>query len=45
LRFYKSQDFRSYNSEDFILSLAKVRGMQIKEKFAEAFEVIRMKFK
>lgn len=45
LKFYKSQDFRSYNSEDFILSLAKVRGMQIKEKYAEAFEVIRMKFK
>ncbi|MDQ3019948.1 MAG: PIG-L family deacetylase [Bacteroidota bacterium] len=45
LKFYKSQDFRSYNNEDLILSLAKVRGMQIKEKFAEAFEVIRMKFK
>ncbi len=45
LRFYKSQDFRSYNNEDFIMALAKVRGMQIREKYAEAFEVIRLKFK
>lgn len=45
LKFYKSQDFRTYNTEDFIISLAKVRGMQIKEKYAEAFEVIRLKFK
>ncbi len=45
LRIYKSQDSRDYNSEDFICSLAKVRGMQIREKYAEAFEVIRLKFK
>ncbi len=44
LRLYESQDFRAYNSEDLIIALAKVRGMQIKEKYAEAFEVIRLKF-
>lgn len=44
LKFYKSQVFRSYNKEDFIISLAKVRGMQVKEHYAEAFEVIRLKF-
>ena len=44
LKFYKSQEFRPYNAEDLIFSLAKVRGMQIKEKYAEAFEVIRLKF-
>ena len=45
LKYYKSQDFRNYNNEDLICSLAKVRGMQIREKYAEAFEVIRLKFK
>ena len=39
---YKSQNFRSYLSEEFIRSLAIVRGTQIGVQFAEAFEVIRL---
>jgi LmbE family N-acetylglucosaminyl deacetylase len=41
LKFYKSQSDRAYATEDFIRSLAKVRGTQIGVKYAEAFEVIR----
>jgi LmbE family N-acetylglucosaminyl deacetylase len=39
---YNSQAHRSYASEDFIKSLATVRGVQINAKFAEAFEVVRI---
>jgi LmbE family N-acetylglucosaminyl deacetylase len=39
---YKSQNFRSYLSKEFIRSLAVVRGTQIGVEFAEAFEVIRL---
>lgn len=38
---YKSQEHRTYLNEDFIRSLATIRGVQIGCKFAEAFEVIR----
>lgn len=38
---YKSQVGRSYMSEDFIFSLAKVRGVQIGTDYAECYEVIR----
>jgi len=38
---YKSQSGKAYISEDFIRSLARVRGTQIGIKYAEAFEVIR----
>lgn len=41
LKAYKTQEGKSYMSPDFIRSLAVVRGTQINEKFAEAFEVIR----
>ncbi|MDB4534303.1 PIG-L family deacetylase [Vicingaceae bacterium] len=41
LKEYKSQLKRGYLNEDFVRSLAKVRGLQIGVKFAEAFEVIR----
>lgn len=44
LNFYESQKHKNYVDEDFIWSLAKVRGVQIKEKYAESFEVIRVKF-
>jgi LmbE family N-acetylglucosaminyl deacetylase len=43
LKSYKSQEHRSYANEDFIRSLSKVRGVQINEKYAEVFEVIRLK--
>lgn len=41
LKCYKSQMHKNYINEQFIKSLAMARGTQIKEKFAEAFEVIR----
>ena len=41
---YESQKHRPYASEDFIKSLAKVRGTQINSEYAECFEVLRMKF-
>lgn len=39
---YKSQSYRSYLNGSFILSLAKIRGVQIGSEYAEAFEVIRL---
>lgn len=39
---YGSQKGRPYMSEEFILSLAKTRGIQISSDYAEAFEVIRL---
>jgi LmbE family N-acetylglucosaminyl deacetylase len=44
LKEYTSQRHRDYISEEFIFSLAKVRGVQIGCEFAEAFEVIRLVF-
>ncbi len=41
LKEYKSQGARDYLSDEFIYSLAKVRGVQVGCEFAEAFEVIR----
>jgi len=38
---YMSQKTRLYGGLDFIESLAAVRGAQVKQRFAEAFEVIR----
>lgn len=38
---YKSQAFRNYATEDFIKSLAKVRGVQAGSTYAEAFDVLR----
>lgn len=44
LKIYKSQSNRFYRSEDYVKSLAVIRGIQIQNKYAEAFEVIRVKF-
>ncbi len=41
LQEYQSQRFRSYSKSSFIQSLAEVRGTQINQPLAEAFEVIR----
>ena len=41
LKLYKSQEHRSYASEEFIKSLAITRGTQIGRKFAEVFEFVR----
>lgn len=38
---YRSQAHRPYASEDFIRSLAKVRGVQSGHQYAEAFELVR----
>lgn len=42
LKEYQSQAHRNYMQEDFIRSLAKVRGVQSNRELAEAFEVYRM---
>jgi len=41
LKCYKSQANKYYATEDFVWSLAKIRGVQIASEFCEAFEVIR----
>ena len=41
LKEYKSQGQKDYMSKDFILSLARTRGIQIGTQFAESFEVVR----
>jgi LmbE family N-acetylglucosaminyl deacetylase len=38
---YNSQKHRPYANEDFIRSLANIRGVQIGKKYAEVFEVVR----
>ena len=42
LKEYKSQSGRDYMDEDFIFSLARIRGVQIGAEYAESFEVIRL---
>ncbi len=41
LKAYKSQAHRKYLTHEFIMSLARTRGVQIGVKYAETFEVIR----
>lgn len=41
---YKSQGHRPYTNENFIRSLATMRGVQISKQYAESFEAIRMLF-
>ena len=43
---YKSQIVkkRPYFEKTFIEGVAKMRGVQINETYAEAFEVVRIKF-
>ena len=42
LKAYESQSKRNYFKEDFIKSLATVRGLQSNTKYAEAFEVYKL---
>ncbi|MDP4289993.1 MAG: PIG-L family deacetylase [Bacteroidota bacterium] len=42
LKEYESQGRRDYLSDEFIFSLAKVRGVQVGCDYAEAFEVLRL---
>jgi len=39
---YKSQKNRPYANEEFIKSLARTRGVQVGETYAEVFEVVRL---
>lgn len=39
---YKSQAHRIYASSDFARSLARTRGVQINNNFAECFEIVRL---
>ena len=41
---YESQKHRPYSKKEFIKSLATVRGTQINTKYAECFEILRLKF-
>ena len=41
LKEYRSQAHRPYANENFIRSLANVRGVQINTKYAECFEILR----
>lgn len=42
LKEYKSQVRKNYMQEDFIRSLAKVRGVQCNHEYAEAFEIYKL---
>lgn len=39
---YKSQDFRTYFDEKYIMALAYTRGTQVDYPFAETFELLRL---
>ncbi|MFM7854858.1 MAG: PIG-L deacetylase family protein [Flammeovirgaceae bacterium] len=41
---YKSQAHRGYANEEFIRSLARMRGVQINESYCEAFDILRFLF-
>ncbi|HUW93590.1 MAG TPA: PIG-L deacetylase family protein [Bacteroidales bacterium] len=41
LKCYETQKHRSYLNEEFIISLARTRGTQFENEYAEAFEVLR----
>jgi len=44
LKFYKTQEWRGYCEENLLLGLARLRGSQIMQTYAEAFEMIRIVF-
>lgn len=41
LKFYKSQGFRPYSNEDYLISLLKIKGLQVDQKYAESFQILR----
>jgi LmbE family N-acetylglucosaminyl deacetylase len=41
LKLYKSQSFRQYSNEEYLKSLMKIKGLQINEKYAETFQILR----
>jgi len=42
LGMYKTQAFRNYSSPDFIRALARTRGVQVGQSYAEVFELVRL---
>ena len=42
---YKSQMHRPYANEEFIRGLAKTRGVQSGNQYAETFEIVRLNIK
>jgi N-acetylglucosamine malate deacetylase 1 len=42
LQEYKSQAHRPYANEEFIRSMATIRGVQIGQRYAEAFDIVRL---
>ena len=40
---YKTQKDRYYMDKDFVIALAKMRGIMINVSFAESFEIVRMR--
>lgn len=42
LQYYTTQKHRPYSDESFVRSLARLRGGQILEEYAESFELIRL---
>jgi LmbE family N-acetylglucosaminyl deacetylase len=42
MEFYKTQKFRKFVNKDFLIGLARVRGVQISSEYAEAFEMLRI---
>lgn len=42
MKCYKSQEYRYYFGEDYIRALAKVRGIQVRARAAEMFEIVRL---
>jgi LmbE family N-acetylglucosaminyl deacetylase len=45
LKCYLSQQHRDYATEEFVRGLAVMRGTQVGQRYAEAFEVIRLLYK
>jgi len=43
LKCYKSQGFRQYSDEEYLESLLRIKGLQINEKYAETFQILRWK--
>lgn len=41
MKYYETQNFRTYCDSEFLKGLARVRGAQIAVPFAEAFELLR----
>ncbi len=43
LKLYKTQAFRQYSDEEYLKSLMRIKGLQINEKYAETFQILRWK--